>query len=111
MFAVENKLGENTLDLETQTQISHLLQEADGIKQETKMENTQQQEQPKKVVLWSRAKAAELDTETGEVHLVEGVDSKWLVQDLVREIQALQLKIQELEKKVVELTPKNEGDI
>lgn len=62
----------------------------------------QNQEQPKTVKLWSRCEAAWLDTNTGEVTLTAGVDPKFLVQDLVREVQAAQQKLmevtQELEK-------------
>lgn len=59
----------------------------------------QNQEQVKTVKLWSRCEAAWLDTQTGEVTLTAGVDPKFLVQDLVREIQALQQKLQAAEEK------------
>jgi len=60
----------------------------------------QNQEQPKTVKLWSRCEAAWLDTNTGEVTLTSGVDPKFLVQDLVRELQANQQKVQELTKEL-----------
>lgn len=73
------------------------------------MSDTQQpKEQPKQVKLWSRCEAAMLNVETGEVVLNSDVNPKWLVQDLVRDIQTLQQKIQELEKKLEELQPKQE---
>lgn len=51
---------------------------------------------PKTVPLYSRVKAATLDTVTGTVELAEGVDPKHLVEDLVREIQTLQQQVQQL---------------
>lgn len=57
----------------------------------------------KTVKLWSRCEAAVLDAETGEVlSLNTDVDPKFLVQDLVRDIQTLQQKLQTLEGKVEE---------
>lgn len=50
----------------------------------------------KSVPLYSRVHAATLDTVTGEVVLTDGVNPKHLVQDLVREIQALQQQVQQL---------------
>lgn len=78
------------------------------------MENqaaTQTQEQPKEVTLWARAKAAVLDTTTGEVTLNEKVDATYVVQDLIKEIQALQQHIQKVEKELSDLKPKEVGDI
>lgn len=71
------------------------------------MENTQQ-EQPKQVKLWSRCEAALLDVATGEVTLNDLVDPKFLVQDLVKDIQLLQQKLNALEAKT---ETKTEGDI
>lgn len=74
------------------------------------MEN-QQQEQPKEVVLWARAKAAVFNNETQQVQLNEKVDPTYLVGDLIREIQTLQQHIQKVEKELAELKPKEQGDI
>lgn len=62
-------------------------------------DNQTNQEQVKTVKLWSRCEAALLDAQTGEVTLTPGVDPKFLVQDLVRDIQTLQAKLQSLESK------------
>lgn len=60
----------------------------------------------KTVPLYSRVQAAVLDTVTGEVVLADGVDPKHLVQDLVREIQALQQQVQQLKSAVDKSTEK-----
>lgn len=52
------------------------------------------------VKLWARCEAAELDVKTGEVTLNPSVETKWLVQDLVREIQTLTQQLNDLRKKV-----------
>jgi hypothetical protein len=59
--------------------------------------NEQSQETPKVVSLWARVKSADLDTQTGEVTLTPNVDAKYLIQELVREIQTLQQQVQKLE--------------
>lgn len=61
-------------------------------------QNTTTTTQTTNVPLYSRVKAATLDTQTGEVHLTEGVDAKWLIQDLVREIQMLQAQLEHYKK-------------
>lgn len=78
------------------------------------MENqaaTQTQEQPKEVTLWARAKAAVVDTVTGAVTLNEKVDPTYVVQDLIKEIQSLQMHIQKLEKELSDSKPKETSDI
>ena len=57
---------------------------------------TNETQTPKTVKLWSRCEAALLDTNTGEITLADNVDPKYLVQDLVKEIQALQNQLQKL---------------
>lgn len=75
------------------------------------MSDTQTQVERKTVKLWSRCEAATLDAETGEVlELAPNTDPKWLVQDLVREVQMLQQKLQSLEPKV-EVKPEETKDI
>ena len=64
------------------------------------MSDTKETKETKQVKLWSRCEAAWLDVESGQVTLNPEVDAKWLVQDLVRDIQTLQQKIQTLESKV-----------
>lgn len=60
-------------------------------------------EQPT-VKLWARCAAAELDVKTGEVILNPNVETKWLVQDLVREIQALTQQLNEAKKQTEQTT-------
>lgn len=67
---------------------------------ETTTTTTEQQS----VKLWARCEAAELDVKTGEVTLNPHVETKWLVQDLVREIQVLTQQLADLKKRVEEKT-------
>lgn len=72
--------------------------------------NTEQQEKPKTVKLWSRCDAATLDTATGEITLTDGVNPKFLVQDLVRELQVTQQKVAELTKASERITGVEPGE-
>lgn len=64
------------------------------------MSETQQQEQTKTLGVWARVKTAEVNVETGEVTLEEGVSPKFAVQALLQEIQSLQNQVKELTDKL-----------
>lgn len=72
------------------------------------MENTNTTTTPTKVKLFARCEAATWDNEARDVELNNGVEPKWIVKELIIEIQALQAENAELKKQLAEKTQKAE---